>query len=162
MMPQLDFATFPSQLFWLAVNFALLYWLMTKIALPRVGNILQSRAAAIKADLAGAAKLKAEAENILLNYDKTLAEAKNRARYLIKQATDDIQFEQTKQMAALEKKLESRMMESQNKLHAAKTKVLQEIKPLSAELADVMVKKLLHQILDNGDDKQIMKKEAIG
>ncbi len=163
MMPQLDFATYPSQLFWLAVNFALLYWLMAKLALPRIGQIMDARAAAIKSDLDAASRLKAEAENIILSHDKNIAEAKNRARYLIKQAQDEITFEQNKQIGAIEAKLQTRMNEAEAKLAAAKAKVSQEMQPLSQELANLMVQKLLgHIVEDNGGNQIRTKKEANG
>lgn len=162
MMPQLDLATYPSQLFWLAVNFALLYWLMAKLALPRIGQILEARAASIKADLDNAAKLKSEAENILLNHDKNIAEAKNRARFLIKQAHDEIAFERDKQIAALDKKLDARVSDAEAKMNAAKAKTLQQINPLSEELANLMVQKLLGKTQTNGDYDAPAKKEARG
>ena len=152
MMPQLDFATFPSQLFWLAVNFALLYWLMAKVALPGIAKILQSRVASMDADLSVAAKFKAEAENIMAQYDKSIQDAKARARYLIQQASGEIQFQQEKQLSALDEKLEARLAEAQKRLSASKAKVLAEIKPLSAELAQTMVQKLLDEVLNHGGE----------
>ncbi|TAH36058.1 MAG: hypothetical protein EYC62_02865 [Alphaproteobacteria bacterium] len=162
MMPQLDLATYPSQLFWLAVNFALLYWLMAKLALPRIGQILDARAAAIKADLDNAAKLKAEAENIILNHDKNIADAKNRARYLVKQAHDEIAFERDKQLNALDKKLEARVADAEARMNTAKGKMLQQVNPLSEELANLMVQKLLGKTQTNGDYNAPVKKEARG
>ena len=49
--PPFDVATFAGQLFWLAITFAALYWLMSTIALPRVGAILEERASTIARDL---------------------------------------------------------------------------------------------------------------
>lgn len=157
MMPQLDFATFPSQLFWLAVNFALLYVLMAKFALPRIGQILQTRAAAIKSDLDAAQNLRSESESILAAYDRAITDAKNRARYLIKQAQDEITFETEKQLAASEQKLAARLRDAEQKMQAAKTKLLADIKPMSNELADMMVQKLLQGMNDNGADMPRLK-----
>jgi len=163
MMPQLDFATFPSQLFWLVINFALLYILMAKFALPRIGSILEARAAAIKSDLDAAANMRAESESILAGYDRAINDAKNRARYLIKQAHDEITFETEKQLAASEQKLAARLRDAESKMQSAKAKVLTEIKPLSGELADLMVKKLLNSVTDsNGENMTRLKKEARG
>ena len=41
--PPFDAHTFASQLFWLALAFIALYLLMSRIALPRIGSILEAR-----------------------------------------------------------------------------------------------------------------------
>ena len=49
--PPFDVHTFPSQLIWLAIAFAALYLLMSRIALPRIANILEERHDRIADDL---------------------------------------------------------------------------------------------------------------
>ena len=61
-MPQLDISTFVPQIFWLAVSFAVLYVLMSRVALPRMTAILEMRAGRIEGDLKEARRLKAEAD----------------------------------------------------------------------------------------------------
>jgi F-type H+-transporting ATPase subunit b len=56
---------FPSQLVWLTISFVLLYALMSRIALPRIGAILAARNRLVSDDLAAAAKGKV-AEDLLL------------------------------------------------------------------------------------------------
>jgi len=50
-MPQLHFHTFPGQIFWLVVSFVLLYWLMVKVALPRIEKIIAERRDRLDDDL---------------------------------------------------------------------------------------------------------------
>ena len=42
-MPQLDFTTFPNQIFWLVVTLIVIYFILTRIALPRIGAVLAER-----------------------------------------------------------------------------------------------------------------------
>ena len=58
-MPQFDPSTFPAQIFWLVVSFLALYWLVTKVAVPRVGEVLDQRARVIQEDLDRAMQLTA-------------------------------------------------------------------------------------------------------
>ena len=75
-MPQLESATFISQIVWLAVTFLALYVVMARIALPRIGEVLEARQDRIAHDLDTAASLKAEAEAALAAYETSIAEAR--------------------------------------------------------------------------------------
>src|SRR2546425_6865160 len=74
--------TFASQLVWLTLTFVALYLLMSRVALPRIGGILEKRRQLSDADLAEASRLKGESEAALAAYDKSLADARSRAQSL--------------------------------------------------------------------------------
>jgi len=75
-MPQLNVHDFPPQLIWLLITFVLLFVLMAKVALPKIGGVIDARAARIRADLDRAAALKTEAETAMAEYEKALAAAR--------------------------------------------------------------------------------------
>jgi F-type H+-transporting ATPase subunit b len=60
--PPFETSTFASQILWLAIAFGLLYWLMSRLALPRVAGILEGRAGAIASDVKAAQAMKAESD----------------------------------------------------------------------------------------------------
>ena len=60
--PPFESHTFLSQLIWLALAFGLLYYLMDKVALPRIQAILHDRATRLSSDLDEAQRMKSEAE----------------------------------------------------------------------------------------------------
>src|SRR3954470_19083999 len=78
--PPFNPSTFASQLVWLAIAFVVLYVLMARLALPRIGKILEDRDSAIKGDLAQAEKLKTQSDEAVAAYEKALADARNRAQ----------------------------------------------------------------------------------
>ena len=80
--PPFDRETFASQLFWLAITFALLYLLMARFALPRVGSIIEDRRKHIDGDLAEANRHKGESDAAIAAHEKALAEARGRAQAL--------------------------------------------------------------------------------
>lgn len=85
-MPQLEqISTFPSQIFWLVVIFAVLLVVMLRVALPRVQGILQERQERIDDDLAQAAALRDEAEGVLRAYEQAQADARAEARRLMRE-----------------------------------------------------------------------------
>ncbi len=80
--PPFDAQNFPSQLFWLVLIFVALYLLMSKLALPRIGSILEARRRHIEDDLAEAQRLKLESDAAIVAYETALAEARARGQTL--------------------------------------------------------------------------------
>src|ERR1700726_3178159 len=72
--------TFASQLVSLLIAFVALYLIVSRIALPRVGSLLDERQNAIEGDLAAAQKLKDESDAALKAYESELAAARTRAQ----------------------------------------------------------------------------------
>src|ERR1700692_857129 len=81
--PPFDKQSFPSQLLWLTLTFVALYFLMSRIALPRIDSILERRRARIAGDIAEALRLKGESDAAIAAYEKALAEARARAQALV-------------------------------------------------------------------------------
>jgi F-type H+-transporting ATPase subunit b len=92
-MPQLDFSTFPNQIFWLLVTLVVIYLVMSRIALPRIGSVLAERAGTITNDIAAAEEYKLRAEEAEAAYDKALAEARSEANRIVAEAKAEIQAE---------------------------------------------------------------------
>ncbi|MDP3458317.1 MAG: ATPase, partial [Hyphomonas sp.] len=78
--PAFDPTWFASQLFWLAITFGLLYYLMARVIVPRIGGILEDRSDRIVGDLAEASRLKEESERVIETYEAELAEARRKAQ----------------------------------------------------------------------------------
>ena len=104
-MPQLHFHDFPPQLVWLAITFVILYVLMAKVALPKIGSVVEARQARITADLDRATKLKDEAQGVLAAYEKALADARANAQATIKAAAERMAKEAEAREGELAKKL---------------------------------------------------------
>jgi F-type H+-transporting ATPase subunit b len=77
--PPFDPASFGGQLLWLAITFAALYFLMSRVALPRIGSILETRRTRIEGDLKEAERLRQETEKAAAAYEAALAEARKNA-----------------------------------------------------------------------------------
>jgi hypothetical protein len=74
--PPFDSTTFASQLVWLAITFAVLYWLMAKVAIPRIAGILAARQGRVAGDIGAAEQAKANSEAARLGNEKALADAR--------------------------------------------------------------------------------------
>ncbi|PJE29065.1 F-type H+-transporting ATPase subunit b [Pseudooceanicola antarcticus] len=82
-MPQLDFSTWGNQIFWLIVTLVVIYLILSKIALPRVGAVLADRAGTIANNIAAADELKQKAKDAEAAYDKALADARAEASSIV-------------------------------------------------------------------------------
>src|SRR5262245_61779022 len=102
-LPQLNPEYFPPQLIWLAISFALLYFLLSKVALPRVGGVIEAREQRILRDLKEAERLKAETEKALAEYEASLASARSSAGGIAKGIRDKLAAEADGERAKVEK-----------------------------------------------------------
>ena len=75
-MPQLDFSTFPNQIFWLLIALVVIYLVLSRIALPRISGVLAERSGTISNDLAAAEDFKLRATEAEAVYEKALADTR--------------------------------------------------------------------------------------
>lgn len=141
-MPQLSPADFPPQLIWLAISFILLLILMWKVALPRVGSVIELREKRIQADIERADRVKAEADNAKATYEKMLADARAKAQAELAAATQGIQAETGKRDAAFMAQLNQRTKAAEDSIAAAKTKAMGDVRSVAAEAAASIIKKV--------------------
>src|SRR6516164_7681377 len=81
--PPFDTQQFPSQLFWLSITFILLYVIMAKVALPRIGSIFEERNKLVSDDLAEAERFKEKSNAANAAYQQSLADARARAESIV-------------------------------------------------------------------------------
>ena len=141
-MPQLEVSTFVPQLFWLAITFVVLYLLMARIGLPRVGGAIDARRRRVDDDLARAAQLKAEAEAVLAAYQETLAKARADAQAAVKETTDRMAAEAAERQRELGESLARQTAEAERQITAAKQRALSEMPQIVAEVARSVAEKV--------------------
>ena len=82
-MPQLDPSTFGNQIFWLLVALVVIYLILSRVALPRIGSVLANRHDTIARDIAAAEELKAKAQDAEKTYNQALVDARTEANRII-------------------------------------------------------------------------------
>jgi F-type H+-transporting ATPase subunit b len=141
--PPFDKTTFPSQLFWLAVTFVALYLLMGRIALPRVGSILERRQGRISGDLAEASRLKGESEAAIAAYEKALADARGRAQALVNEQRQRQAADAEKERKALDASLNARIATAEAGIARSKSAAMENLRGIATEAASAIVQRLL-------------------
>ena len=142
-MPQLNPLDWAPQIIWLLVTFGVLYLLMVWIALPRIGAVIETRAAHIAADLASADKLRRETEEAIAAYEQALAEAKQKAHAIIEEGRTKLKAESDAERTKLDKELSAKSEEAEARITKAKVSAMKEVNAVAADVASDIVRKLL-------------------
>jgi F-type H+-transporting ATPase subunit b len=115
-MPQLDFSTWPNQIFWLLVTLVAIYLLLSRIALPRIGAVLADRKGAITNDLAAAEELKQKALKAEKAYNEALAQARADAAKIVAEARAGIQKDLDAALAKADAQIAAKSAESEGRI----------------------------------------------
>jgi F-type H+-transporting ATPase subunit b len=140
--PPFDPTHYPSQIFWFVIAFALLYALMSRIALPRVGEIKQMRSDRIASELDQAQKLQAQADAAGAAYDKTLADARARAQTLAQEMHAKLAAETAGRRHELESDLNARLAAAEAQISDMKSKAMSNVGAIAREAAAAIVQHL--------------------
>jgi F-type H+-transporting ATPase subunit b len=135
--------TFASQLVWLLLAFTLLYILMAKVALPRIGSILADRRNRIADDLAYAEHLKRESNAAIAAYEKSLNDARYRAQIVTNERRRQEAAAAKETRQALESQLILRFSESNERIAMAKAAAMANVDSIAADAASSIVERLL-------------------
>jgi len=143
--PPFDPGHFASNLFWLAISFGVLYWLMSRIALPRVGDILRERSDAISRDLDQAAAMQAKAEDTAQAYEKALAEARKNAQGIAQTSREDGAKASEARRHTVEAELAAKLDAAEASIASTKSAAMSNVRGLGTEVAIAIVTKLTGQ-----------------
>ena len=142
-MPQLDFSTFPPQLIWLAIVFFCLYLVLSRLALPRIGGIIEQRRDRIASDLDEVARLKEESEKALAGYEAALAEAKAKAHAIAQETRDKLNAETDRQRAEVEATLANKTAEAEARISETRDAAMAQIKDVASDTTGAIVNQLI-------------------
>jgi F-type H+-transporting ATPase subunit b len=141
--PPFQSQNFPSQIFWLVLTFVLLFVLMWKVALPRIGSILAQREKRIADDLEAAHGFKEQSEAANAAYEKSLADARARAQS-IASATHAQQLAEAEAInKRLEAELHERLAAAEQLIAAKRTAAMGNVETIAADLASAIVERLI-------------------
>lgn len=141
-LPQFDPAHWAGQIFWLLIIFVVLYVVLSKVLLPKVGGTIEAREGKIAGDLAEARRLRDEAEAESKTAAAETAEARSRSQKMAADAKAKANAEAATRQAAEEEKLNARLAEAEASIAAARTQAMGNVKTIAAAAAAAIVEKL--------------------
>ncbi len=149
-LPQLDFTSFPSQIFWLAVTFIVLFQLMNKVALPRISSVLEERADAIADDLDRAEDFRRQAAEAEASYDQALADARAKAQGIAAETRAEIQKDLDAALAKADAEISARAAESEKRIREIRDSALAAVAEVANDTAGAIVEAVMPDVMDAG------------
>jgi F-type H+-transporting ATPase subunit b len=134
-LPQLDFTTWPTQVFWLIITFALAYLLMWRIVTPRIAAVLEDRHSRLDGDMQRAKQAADEAEQMRVSFEKTLADARSQAMEKTRSTLAAATTEAEKKNAEAANRLAEKVDKAEGEIRKARDTALKELDDVAATSA---------------------------
>ena len=147
--PPFESSTFASQLVSLAIAFVALYVIVSRIALPRVGSVIDARQNAIEGDLAQAQKLKDESDAALRAYETDLAAARSRAQAIGSETREKLNAASEAERKTLEDQLNAKLAAAEKQIGATRESAMSNVRGIAADAAGAIVQRLTGVLPDS-------------
>jgi F-type H+-transporting ATPase subunit b len=140
--PPFEKDTFPSQLLWFVLTFVTLYLLMSRVALPRIGSIIEERRKRIEADFAEAQRFKGESDAAIAAHEKALADARARAQTLANETHKKAAAAAEARRKEVDAKLATRIAEAEKTIAGTRVAAMANVHGIASEAAAAIVERL--------------------
>ncbi|MEM6649144.1 MAG: F0F1 ATP synthase subunit B' [Pseudomonadota bacterium] len=144
-LPQLNTETFASQVFWMLIVFALLYFLCAKVFLPRLGNIIEERRNRIADDYDQAADFKRQAEAAEEAYNHALADAKANAAQIAAETKASLDAETREMEAETDTQLEADLTAAEDRIAQSAARASTAIREAATETTKAVVSAMIDE-----------------
>jgi F-type H+-transporting ATPase subunit b len=140
--PPFEKSTFASQLVSLVIAFVALYLIVSKVALPRVGGMIDARQNKIDGDLAEAQKLKDESDSALRAYESELAAARSRAQAIGAETREKLNAASEAERKTLEERLSQKLADAEKTIASTRAAAMTNVRGIASDAAAAIVQRL--------------------
>ena len=155
-LPQFNPETFPTQVFWLAVTFVILYAVFSSRILPDISGILENRRVHIESDLETADRLRKEADSVQAAYETNLDHARNESKRLVNDVHATMKSRTEAQINSLRQKADHDMQALEARLQSAKSDAMEQMTTIAAEVASEAAAKIVGTPADLDHAKSVV------
>ena len=140
--PPFDASTFASQIVWFVLAFVVLYVVMSRVALPQIGSIIDKRKSRIDGDLKEAERLKGDTDKAIAAYETALAEARRNAHSIAEETRTSIRADLDGKRKAVEEDLSKKVAEAEARIGKDKDEALARVSEIAADTTAALVSRL--------------------
>jgi F-type H+-transporting ATPase subunit b len=148
--PPFDPSTYASQLVSLVIAFVALYLIVSRIALPKVGAVLDARHKAINGDLDAAQKLRDESDATVKAHEAQLAAARARAQAIGAETREKRNAATEAERKTLEERLGAKLTEAEKSIASTRAAAMSNVRGIAADAASAIVQQLTGKAPDAG------------
>ena len=153
-LPQLDFNTYPSLVFWSVVSLIIGYILMKYLVTPNIKSILNNRETNIQNDLVKAKTSSQETEKIKENIIKSQTELRSRSQLIVNQALSETKQNIEKKEKDINQKLNEKVVQAEKQIIETKKLVIKEVISNAEELTAKVIQNLTDLKYDKVEGKK--------
>jgi len=132
---------YPSQIFWLAILFGTLYFVLSRFILPQLGAVLERRENTIADNLDEAALLNSQAQDAQKAMETSMAEARAEARETAAKARAKIDAEIREETAKTDAELDKKLEAAEAQISARRSEILKNVEGIATDAAELLVAK---------------------
>ena len=148
-MPQLNPEFWISQIFWLTLTFGILYFILSKIILPKISSNLEIRKSEILDNIEAADKQKEDSELKIKEYDNIIQDSKNKAKNYFQQAREKIIKDINIKKEILDKDLSEEIKKAESEIQNLKNKAPEKINKIAIETSKDLAQHLIGVEVNN-------------
>lgn len=133
-LPQFDFSTFPSQIFWLFVFFAVIYVYASGTALPTISGTIENRRRHIQGEIENSENMAEEARLVQTQYEQRLASARQEAMDIIAETSKSAKAMAADTQERFRQNFENEVANTEKAIESAKAEMSEDLDKAAAEI----------------------------
>lgn len=141
-LPQFDPSSWPSQIFWLAICFIILYVVFSRVTLPRLSGVIETRRQTIEANMKDAENISATAEQVKEAYEQSLKDAVQRASATVKAADEAAKAKLSEALTNFRERYDREVAATETRLAQSSNRAMEEMTGIAAGIAAQAAEKI--------------------
>ena len=155
-MPQLNPEFWVSQIFWLTITFGILYFVLSKLILPKISSNLESRKSQISDNIEAADRQREESEKKLKEYEQIISTSKIEAKNLFSQAREKALKDINVKREILNKQIDEEIKKAENEINQLRKKAPEKINKIAVDTSSEIIQKLIGTQINNSSISAIV------
>jgi F-type H+-transporting ATPase subunit b len=141
---------------WTLLAFGVTMWVLAKTALPKIGEVLETRARAVATNIEAAEAQRAEADRLLAEYRQRLTEAREQADEIMARARKAGETAEAQAVEAGKEKRDELVGAARRDIEAETRRSLERIRKEVADLTVIATEKVTRKTLDSDDHRRLV------
>lgn len=159
-MPQLNSATFVSQIFWLIISFMIMWLVVSRFVAPKISEIVKRRQRKIDDCISAAEDFKSSAEELISRYNSAIEKAEKQADETWQKTNDELKKQFADLQEEMNERLQKKMSESKDDLRRIEQTIKSRIDIMAADLSEELLQKLNIPGIGREEIDEILKEDA--